>query len=876
MLAEVARRDGLAPVVEPPRVDRPPPAIPGLSDLVEVGRGGMARVYSALQPELGRRVAVKVLSGGAGLDDSSRARVLREARVLARLRHPNVVTIFDSGEVDGSPYLIMELVEGGTLQDRLDQGVLPHREAAEVVRRLALAVDEAHSLGVVHRDLKPSNVLLARPSGPEGPAVPKLADFGLARDGTFDESLTLTGQVIGTPSYMAPEQAVQGPTAVQVGPAVDVHGLGAILHALLTGRPPYRGDSTWEILARVARGEPEPVREGRPDLPRDLESIVDKCLSREPSRRYRSAVELAEDLERYLEGRPVSARPVSSATRLAKWARRRPALATAALLSILLVVGGTVGISYHAVRLGLALENVTVEQGRTRKALENVTVEQGRTRQALDVANRARARSRKALESLSDDVVRSMIERNRAFDEKDLAFLRKVRGYYEEPDLDGEAESVESLRLRASGLVRVGELLRRVSQRPEWQSATAEAVALYRELLNRPPVAPEAVNEALSAVRALTNANDVTGHLDESLPILRAVLDGALKARGESIRRDPQFIFATLFLSSTLSNRGSHDEAERICDQACADAQALRLEKPDDWNGPMINVHSLNCRGANGRRRGRLDLAEQGYADSLAVAREGYARFPDSPRFLVSEAQSLQVMILIQCEAGRLDRALEFQRRRRELLQLCAARFPDADYLPGLMMASALKSHELLAKLGLTPERSAEIETELREAVAVASARVKQAPGNFEPYESLIDCTTKMAQVLLENHKPSEAADSFDQLVELADVCQTSDMLRGLAVICRRRGLEQSAAIRAQLGQFAGSARRYEQLREASEEKDRPRLSLELARARLASGDLDAARAAVGAAAASPEVADAARQILAEIEAKGLETTQRP
>jgi WD40 repeat protein/tRNA A-37 threonylcarbamoyl transferase component Bud32 len=309
--------------------------------LEEVGRGGMGVVYKARQRQLGRVVALKMILAGAYAGAKERERFRAEAAAAAELQHPGIVQVFEVGEEDGIPYLVLEFVDGGSLAQRLDGTPWRPREAAALVEALAAAIHEAHLKGVVHRDLKPANVLLT----PEG--VAKITDFGLATRMGTGAAQALTSGVVGTPSYMAPEQAAgQGR---EVGPATDVYALGAMLYELLTGRPPHRGQSPLDTLQQVQCEEPVSPSSLVPGVPRDLETICLKCLTKEPSRRYASARGLAEDLRSYLDGRPILARRTPFWERAYKWARRRPAMA--ALLGLLMtsaaaLVGG--GLWYNA------------------------------------------------------------------------------------------------------------------------------------------------------------------------------------------------------------------------------------------------------------------------------------------------------------------------------------------------------------------------------------------------------------------------------------------------------------------------------------------------------------------------------------------------
>jgi len=359
-----------APPARPPA----PPAVPGYELIRVLGRGGMGVVYEARQISLNRHVALKMIRSAGKASDDALRRFRAEADAVARLDHPNIVRIYEFGDVDGDPFFSLELVAGGPLSRRLAGNPQPAGDAAQVVEVLARAVQFAHERGVVHRDLKPANVLMVQPGDKVTLAqcTLKVSDFGLAKClGDDDPALlgptaTASGVVLGTPAYMAPEQAAG--LSREVGPVSDVYALGAILYELLTGRPPFRAASVVETLDQVRTQEPVPPSRLRPNLPRDLETICLKCLRKEPARRYASALALADDLRRYLDSKPILARPVGRVERARLWYRRSPRRAAAAgLIACLLLfifIGSPIAAWYYkgARDRALAAEKDALEQ----------------------------------------------------------------------------------------------------------------------------------------------------------------------------------------------------------------------------------------------------------------------------------------------------------------------------------------------------------------------------------------------------------------------------------------------------------------------------------------------------------------------------------
>jgi WD40 repeat protein len=356
-------------------------AVPGYEVIRELGRGGMGVVYEARQVGLNRTVALKMILAGGHASAGDLDRFRTEAKAVARLLHPNIVQVYETGTNAGLPYFSLEFCPGGSLDRKLDGTPWEPAPAAALVETLARAIQHAHEHVVVHRDLKPANVLLA------ADGTPKVTDFGLAKRLDSTSARTQTGAILGTPSYMAPEQAGEGPA---VGPPADVYALGAILYELLTGRPPFKAATHLDTVLQVVSDDPVPPTRLNPKTPRDLETIALKCLSKDQAKRYASAVALAEDLRRFQAHEPITARPAGAIEKASKWAKRRPAVAMLSAAFVLAVVGGFAGVLYE-----LRIANEARERAETQEGLANTRAEE-LARQAEELS-RQQARIRREL-----------------------------------------------------------------------------------------------------------------------------------------------------------------------------------------------------------------------------------------------------------------------------------------------------------------------------------------------------------------------------------------------------------------------------------------------------------------------------------------------
>ena len=282
--------------------DRSPPAFPGYTIEGVLGRGGMGIVYKAQQLKANRVVALKMILTSKHASVQDQVRFQMEAEAVARLQHPNIVQLHEVGEQDGMPFFSLEYCEGGSLDQKLTHWTPTAAEAVALVETLARAMHHAHLRGVVHRDLKPANVLLT------GEGTPKITDFGLAKNLESVSEISRSGIIMGTPPYMAPEQA-EGKFR-DTGPATDVYALGTLLYEMLAGQPPFQGETPYRTIEQVLNEEPQPPSRLRPGVPRDAETICLKCLRKQPGQRYVSAEALANDLRHYLQGVPITARPI--------------------------------------------------------------------------------------------------------------------------------------------------------------------------------------------------------------------------------------------------------------------------------------------------------------------------------------------------------------------------------------------------------------------------------------------------------------------------------------------------------------------------------------------------------------------------------------
>jgi serine/threonine protein kinase/tetratricopeptide (TPR) repeat protein len=692
------------------------PDLPGHEVLGRLGRGGMGVVYKARHLALNRVVAIKMLLDRVDDDPAAHARFRAEAEAAARLRHPNIVQIYEVGEHRGRPYFTLEYVAGGGLDRMIGGAPQAVRPAAILVRQLARAVHYAHRQGVVHRDLKPANVLIenltaesaetaerTRSGGATlvGSAsassafsavdlVPKITDFGLAKRLDLP-SQTRTGDVLGTPSYMAPEQARADR---EVGPAADVYALGAILYECLTGRPPFRGVTGWATVQMVLSSEPVPPRELAPAVPRDLETICLKCLAKDPARRYASAEALADDLDRFLTDRPILARPVGRIERTRRWAKRNPVVAgLSAALAVLAVVAFAV------------VTALWLRADRLRGAAET-SAENARRSQT-----RADANFRKARAVVDQLLARVSEERLNGVPHLELVrrdILEDALRYYR--DFLAERSDDPGVRLEAGRALRkMAELERHLGRYEQAEAHSPEALTLLEPLAAETPDDPDRHREIGLAHHDRGHLLSLLGRGGEAETEYRKSVDEDRRLAAA----DPDDPAYAASLAVGLISWGLSTGRREVSGPALEEAVAIltRLGAGKSRNSPERNVRlnlgvaKLNL-GGLALKAGRPDEAERLYREALDLHERLTAEFPSWPQFAEQVAADLNALANVLAETGRLADAETAYRRAIGLRQKLVNDFPGlADYRTAVATTQIDLQHALTAAgRPLTPE----------------------------------------------------------------------------------------------------------------------------------------------------------------------------
>ncbi len=756
------------------------PQISGLELLDVLGSGGMAVVFKARQVALGREVAVKFLRDAHRALPDQRERFIQEARAIARLRHPHLVALHEFGEVPAAggaaswPYLVLEYVSGGSLADILRGAPQPPGEAVRLVATLADAIHYAHQQGVIHRDLKPANVLLQAPEGkgdvqPEAVRGPrcspprrltadicaKVTDFGLAKFSTGGD-LTHSGDVVGTPSYMAPEQAAGKSLPITV--AVDVYGLGAILYEALTGRPPFAAATVDATLGLVRRDEPVPPRRLQPTVPRDLETICLKCLRKEPGRRYATAHDLALDLSRFQAGEPILARPVNTTERVVVWCRRKPGFAGLVAALVLVFLAGSSGVLWQWQRASA---------------------------HAIEAQRIALAFRR----------------------ERDTARSEKTRTEHH----------LQIIHNRIDRLKRLGsDLFKRTGFSHTGQAVLEEALACYEELLpkegNDPVVRHEAA-QLLAQIADIEHTLDQVGKAAETWERQASLLTGLLAETPASQTLRSELAYSHRRRGNALRDLGRTRQAREAYDQAARLEEVLLRETPDEPNchaalaNTLLNIAVLDSSSVSANELGplfcriveldraavRIAPAHAPYSAELALALGDQGIFlletghHNEAEAAVREAVQIHERVLaggelkgsveryvarncvnlgrVLAAAGKAREAERAYRRGVDLLDRVIEEFPEGVH-PRIDLARSLP---FLAELLKNLDRSQEA-LEIRQRVTAIYEKLRAgSPDDPEHRRNLMLSYLHLACQLHGLGRPSEAAEPYQRALAMEE-----------------------------------------------------------------------------------------------------------
>lgn len=669
--------------------------------LREIARGGMGVVYQARQRGLDRIVAVKMILSGLFASDQAIDRFRAEATSAARLQHPGIVTVHEVGQRQGQHFFSMDFVDGTSLQEMIQQQPLPGRQAARYVMQLAEAVHFAHNRGVVHRDLKPSNVLI------DTDDCPKITDFGLAKRVAGDSDLTATGQVLGTPSYMPPEQAMG---QADIGPASDIYSLGATLYAMLTGRPPFRAESTAATLLQVIENEPVAPRLLNSDIDRDLESICLKCLEKEPSRRYASAAELAVDLARYQRGETVMARPIGRPAKLWRWCRRQPLLAglSAAVLVALLLGSGVS--SYFALAAAERAEQAE-------EALARETDARQQLQTSLAAEQTAKRQARRAV----DNYVTTLLEETTLKDRRFQPLAKRLLG---------------------------------------------GALEHYQQFIATNRNDPAAQRDLAEACLLVGQINDARGAVQQAVGAYQEALDVFQRRANEEDAPADQLQVAAIqtTLGSLQAKLGDSEQAKRSFSAARQSLDAIRPgERAAHWQQQLLRT--LTAVASIERRTGEVAQAFATYEQAIAIGQQLADGDTKNPAYRSDLANAWENLAELQRDTDQADAALGSLDQSLQLRdEVARANVGEAKY-QGELAGTLSDRSALLRMLGQLDDA----ETGYRRAIEIQTALVRDNPSLVQRQIFLSTTHHNLGILLAQRENHAEAIEHYRKALEIRE-----------------------------------------------------------------------------------------------------------
>jgi eukaryotic-like serine/threonine-protein kinase len=839
---------------------RPPTQVGKYDILAEVGRGGMGVVYKARHRGLNRLSALKMVLAGEFASPTQELRFRLEAELAARVLHPNIVQVYEIGSYEGRPFLALEWVDGGSLANRLPDGkAWPPGEAAALIETLARAIDVAHAQGVVHRDLKPANILLvgnAQHCAPgvgdastldgtvvntaldgisgggrirldgttQGPLpttlVPKITDFGLAQTIEGGNTMTQSGLLVGTPGYMAPEQA--GGKRALVGPATDIYALGVVLYRLLAGQLPFQRDNTLELLRAVTSDEPPRPRRLQPRLPRDLEAITLHCLEKEPSRRYPNALALAEDLQRFREGKQVLARPVGEIERLWRWCQRKPVIAGLLAALILAVSLGLFGMSWAY------FVAETARQAEKEKRLE---ADEQRKR-----AETARDRTRQALDAMTSWATGDSLTTQKEISVEQKKFLTDVLTYYQE--FAGEKADDEQSRSRtAEAAFRVGQIEYRLGRKAEAEAANRLACNGYAKLAADFPAKPEYRFELAGSH---LNLGVVLSDL-EKRPEAEAQYRNALVIC-EKLAADfpamPEYRHYLALghhnLGDLLRRLGRSSDAKEQYRQAVTILEKLAAKFPamPEYRQRLGRSHAYLGRLL--REQGEPPHGEAHYRKALVIQEKLAAEFPAMPDCRYDLAVTHEGLGIVLLDLGKRPEGEEHYRKGLAACEKLATDFPAEPKYRSEQAGIRMNLGILLEGLGKWPEA----EEQYRKALAIQEKLAADFPTVPEYAIGLGGVSCDLGILVVVSGQPGDSLVWFEKAIRTLTGIYEQD--RRLVEACQFLCNSYAGRARAYglLGKYAEAVRDLDRAVELSANQDQTRLCAERSSLRLMAGQV--------------------------------------
>jgi serine/threonine-protein kinase len=724
----------------------------GKFELIEaVGRGAFGTVYKARDTQLMRTVAVKVPRSGRLTTDEDEDRFVREARNVAQLQHSGIVPVYEVGRSDTFPYIVSEFVEGITLSDALSDPRLSFRESAQLVARVAEALQHAHSQGVVHRDLKPSNIMLT----PDG--TPRIMDFGLAKRDAGEITMTVDGQVLGTPAYMSPEQA--SGQAHHVDGRSDVYSLGVILFELLTGELPFRGNQRM-LLHHVIHNEPRAPRSLNDRIPRDLETICLKAMAKEPARRYQTAQAMADDVARYLAGQPITARPVGWVERSWRWCRRNPVVASLSAATALALVTGTLVSTYFAIQADAQARDAIAQRNR---AETNLTEANHQRERAEAGFREARGAVDKYYTSVSESKllnVPGLQPLRKELLESALEYFEKFIGEY------GDDPKVQSEMARA--YTHVGAITREIGVQEQALAAFEKAGKIVSKLARENPTDTGFQFNLAQACRNMGAVQFITGRTDDAeQSFQRAIEIGETLVCENATASDylNELALAYISLGFAQEKTGRNDEAEKSLQRAVEVGEKVVRDNPTSATYQSRLAEAYRALGLVQGDTSQIADAEKSHQRAIEIGEKLVAENPTVGEYASILATEYVNLGGMQFSRNRFAATEESFRRGIEIFSKLVRENPAVSEYQQFLARAYRHLGFVQEKTG----RQRDAERSYQRSIEILSRLVGENPTVSDYRHFLAQMYHSLGVVQLDTGRTVDAEKSFQQAIEIEE-----------------------------------------------------------------------------------------------------------